>query len=177
MLKKIFMIALSAALSFSAGSLYAASANDTHGEAGDAHGDGHGDGHGSHYNHVALFAGVTTVTSHGTHHYFTLGADYERYFLDGMLGAGVLIDAAFTDADTVLILGVPLFFHPISGLKVFVAPGIEMVAGHNEMMVRGGIGYDIHIGNYSLTPTFSVDYIPSTDHIAYVYGFAVGRGF
>ncbi len=170
MLKKTATILIGMMLSIT--SVYAAEE-----QAHEGHGETHATEHEAHANHVAVFAGATTVTEHETHHYFTLGADYERFFMDGLLGAGALVDAAFTDADTVVVLGVPFFVHPVSSLKLFVAPGLEMVAGHNEFMVRGGLGYDIHVGNYSVTPTASIDYIVNLDHTAYVYGIAVGRGF
>lgn len=130
-----------------------------------------------HPHHVALFAGATSFETEWTPH-FTVGADYEFRlpFLDGLLGI-------FASGEVVVVEGTPLIFtagltvHPIGGLKILAGAGTEFHAEHPEpeFLVRGGLGYDFHLGMISLGPAAFVDY--ADGHVALVYGLSAGVVF
>ncbi len=48
-------------------------------------------------------------------------------------------------------------------------------AKETKFGIRAGLGYDIHVGKLSLTPTVNFDYIGKTS--ALVYGLGIGLGF
>ena len=86
-----------------------------------------------------------------------------------------------------IILGVPIFIHPAKGLKFSIVPLYAILeqtdhststhgetSTHKYFGIRAGIAYDIHVGNFSITPTFSADYINSAVSVVYGLGFGVG---
>ena len=167
MRKKTITILAALFFALSAGSLYAEE------EAG-AHDD-----HAEHKNHIGLFLGATTHLGAHSSTVFTAGLDYERRIVP-IFGAGILLDFPmdFAHSEYPVIAAIPLSLHPFAGLKITVAPGIEYAHNTVEFLIRGGLGYDIHVGKYTVTPTVSYDYIVSAHPTsALVYGIAIGRGF
>ncbi|MEE2959620.1 MAG: hypothetical protein VYA34_02665 [Myxococcota bacterium] len=132
----------------------------------------------AHHSHAALFIGATTHTIDDVvHHGITVGADYEYRLsvMDGLVGLGVLVDAAFFD-ETHLIGGPMVVVHPVGGLRFAVAPVIVVTnLDKANFGLRGSVGYDLHFGAMSVGPVASVDY--ANGHVSYVYGLAVGAGF
>ena len=127
----------------------------------------------AHHSHVAMFIGAT---AHAGHYGVTVGADYEYRLsaMDGLVGLGVLVDAAFFDPPDV-IAGPMVVLHPVGDLRVAVAPIILTNFEKGHLGIRGSVGYDLHFGGMSVGPSASVDY--ANGHVAYVFGLAVGAGF
>ena len=65
--------------------------------------------------------------------------------------------------------------HPWQGLKVLAAAGWEHAEGHDAFVVRGGAGYDVHLGSLSVGPSIALD--RADGHYAFVFGAAAGVGF
>lgn len=156
-MKKIITIAIAFALCFAA-----SVAKDNH--AGGSH--------------AAVFLGGATHLE-TEHTYFAAGADYEYRLplLHGIFGVGAYGEAVFAEHNE-YIFGVPFFVHPVGGLKIFVAPSIAIPEDHPsdaDFLFRGGVGYDIHVKNYSVSPVVNVDYIH--EEIILVYGVAFGMSF
>lgn len=169
-------IILTSAILFFYGNLFAQhhSDNDTH--------------HSKH--HIALFNGLTTNVDHETTGY-SLGIDYE-YFISDAIGIGFIGEYVFS-GEGEFILGIPVFFHPIGGLKFGVAPiGVSAEVHHDDhgddshgksyydvekewnMGVRLNSSYNVHLGKLSVGPSISLDITNTT---AFVYGFTIGVGF
>jgi len=151
------------------------------GELKNVHGNEEHEEHG-HKNHVALFLGATTFLGDHAEHLFTAGIDYE-YRIMPLIGAGVLADfpIRFSGYEFEGIFAPFIAVHPAGGLKVILAPGIEIVAGEfgfQAFVMRVGTGYDFHLGSVSIGPSVSYDYtVHHGGHSAIVYGLAAGTGF
>jgi hypothetical protein len=134
--------------------------------------------HHSHHNHLALFAGATTNFEHESTD-FSLGVDYE-YRLSEMFGIGLFGEIVYAEHEETLI-GVPFFFHiKDSPIKIVLAPGVAIAEDHHgdkheEFLFRGGLGYDIHLDTFSITPTVNADVVDGD--VSLVYGIALGVGF
>ena len=144
-----------------------------------------------HKNHIALFPGGTHSLNHPIMH-FTVGIDYERRlaWLDNKLGIGILGEAIFADHLEVLT-GIPVSYHPVSSLKLILAPLIEFhKATHeshddhthadsytSEFGYRMGLAYSFHFGNWALAPSVNMDFIGKDSHASMVFGVGIGYGF
>lgn len=150
--------------------------------------------HAFHRHHVAVFLGATTAEApkHGGEGAVetesegggssgetesvteaTIGLDYE-YRLSRIWGVGFLFDYVGGDARA-SVAAAGVFLHPVAGLKLLAAPGLEHHEGENEFLVRLGVGYEFEVGRWALTPGASVDFVDGDE--AYVYGLYIGRGF
>ena len=120
--------------------------------------------------HLALFAGNTQLEGHSA---FTFGADFEYRlpFLNDRIGVGALAEAVMGD-HTATIVGGVFYVHPVGNFKVLFAPSAEFTEGHKEFLFRSGVGYDWHVGQVSVTPSASLDFVGG--HVAQVYGVALG---
>jgi hypothetical protein len=147
----------------------------SHHAAGDAHAHG---GHHAHRNHLALFTGATTNFEHESTD-FTIGVDYE-YRVNDTFGIGLLGEIVYAEHKETIV-GVPFFIHMKSSpLKFVLAPGVIMGEDHHhhkfeKFLFRGGLGYDIHMGDYAITPTVNADVVDGD--VSLVYGIAFGIGF
>ena len=121
---------------------------------------------------LSLFVGITDDRGDNV---FSMGLDYE-YHLSELIGVGALVDVAGGDVRS-SVLGIPVFFHPVGGLFVLVAPGIEFqVDGDNEFLVRLGVGWEFEVSEkWILAPTVDIDFVDGDK--VYVYGVAVGYKF
>ncbi len=150
-----------------------------------------------HANHVALFAGASTLTGEtpegGSGTAFTLGLDYERR-LTRIIGLGLLSDYVAGGVGRAFFLGVPLFVHPVGGLGLTLAPGVEFEKEEAEDLETRSSGaeeahtsthFAFRLGAYysfplpsrfSLVPQFNADLI-SGKGTTLVYGLAFGIGF
>ncbi len=126
-----------------------------------------------HNRHAALFIGQTRHHGHNT---FTLGGDVAYRFkaFHHRLSGGAFIDATFGDSQHTIV-GPALFIHPLSHLKVMVAPAVEFKKGHSHTIFRAGIGYDVSVGGLALTPAYNIDFIGG--EAVQVYGLTLGIGF
>jgi hypothetical protein len=143
---------------------------------------GHKEAAHRHRHHVALFAGGTHadieieeagIVREESEDAFTVGLDYE-YRLRPLFGVGGLVEYAGGDLETTIVAGA-LFIHPVGGLKFILAPGVEHEGDENEFLFRAGVYYDFFFGNFSITPTFSVDFVDGEEDL--VYGVSFGYGF
>ncbi len=152
----------------------------------DEHKEHNGDHHHDfHKHHIALFNGATTNFDHDATDY-TVGIDYEFRFCQ-KFGAGIVGEYVATDSGE-WIFGVPVFYHPCGGLKLFAAPLAVFAEEHHDnghntnhdskkeasFSFRIGAAYDFHFGKFSVGP--SIDY-DMGDTKAFVYGLALGIGF
>lgn len=103
----------------------------------------------------------------------SIGLDYE-YRLNRRWGVGFLFDYVAGDART-SVAGIPVILHPVGGLKLLAAPGLEHHEGENEFLVRLGLMYDFEVGGWTIAPAVNVDFVDSEE--TYVYGVNIGRGF
>jgi hypothetical protein len=153
-------------------------------ESSAVHHDFTGDSHSAHKahhlhrNHLALFTGATTNFEHESTD-FTIGVDYE-YRVNDMFGIGLLGEIVYAEHKETIV-GVPFFIHMKNApLKIVLAPGVIMAEDHHhhkyeKFLFRGGLGYDIHMGDYSVTPTLNADVVDGDVSLA--YGIAFGVGF
>lgn len=135
---------------------------------------------GKHNHHTAIFIGATN-NQHAGHTDFTLGTDYEYRlpFANHQFGTGFFGEIVFADHKETII-GVPLIFHPTSALKFLAGAGLIFAEDHHgesesHFLTRLGTGYDFHLGNFSLSPTFNADFVDG--HTSLVYGISIGTGF
>ncbi|MBI5326153.1 MAG: OmpA family protein [Ignavibacteriae bacterium] len=131
--------------------------------------------HEHHSNHIALFGGATTFQE-TKETFATAGLECEHRFkdLNYLLGIGLFGEAVLAD-ETEYVAGIPIFIHPYKGIKILFAPGVSILKDNIEMIIRAGIGYDIFIGKFAITPGFNIDYVK--EHIVLVYGLSFGIGF
>ena len=118
---------------------------------------------------LSLFVGVTDDRGDNA---FSLGLDYEYKFTE-IFGIGGLLDHANGDVRT-WVVGVPIFAHPVGGLVVLLAPGIEhQDDGDNEALVRLGAGWEFELSErFVVAPMFNIDFVD--DDKVYVYGVEFG---
>ncbi|MBW2267572.1 MAG: hypothetical protein JRH16_03265 [Deltaproteobacteria bacterium] len=127
-----------------------------------------------HRHHVAVFLGGAVRDEHHTESGFAVGLDYE-YLLTHLLGAGLLVEVATGDLDTVTVV-FPLVLHPWRGLRFVAAPGMEIPDhGDVEFAMRLGTGYHFPFGDLTVGPEFNVDLVEGEP--TYVIGVSFGWGF
>ena len=129
--------------------------------------------------HVSAFVGGTNA---GGHRDFTVGveATHRLPFAPNRLSAGALADVAFHEGQSTLVAGAGLFAHPVQqdgfrSLKLLAIPAVESHSGHQKFLFRTGVGYDLHLGRLTLTPTLNFDFVDG--HVAEVFGVSAGIGF
>lgn len=132
---------------------------------------------GIHYRHeLAVFLGAAIRDEHGheTESGFALGLEYQ-YRLHRLLGVGALAEGALGEFRDVLLIA-PISLHPWRGLRLVVAPGVEIPnEGSSEFALRLGAGYKIPLGgSFILLPEFNADLIDGTPTYVFGASFAVG---
>lgn len=142
----------------------------------------HHDTKGHHYNHIAFFAGATTQYNKGDH-YLSLGLDYMRFFKKNERW-GISFFVEGVDGDHFQwVFGTPVVFKLLPYLWLRTGPGIELVKEKQndkvvidaEFILRFGIGYDIHLSKFTISPSVDIDYIRY--HPSLVWGINFGYGF
>lgn len=112
---------------------------------------GDGDGHDSsaphHARHADLFVGTADPAHHAA---VALGADIE-WRLSGLLGVAAFGDATLGEHPHGLV-GAGVVVHPGAGLRLFAGPALALSEGHRDAAFRAGLGYDLHVGRFSVTP-------------------------
>jgi hypothetical protein len=135
-----------------------------------------------HTHHAALFLGGTHAdveieTEGGIREEgedaFTVGLDYE-YRFSQLFGVGGLVEYAGGELETTSAMA-GLFIHPIGGLKLFLAPGVEHEGDENEFLFRAGVHYNFLFGNFVVTPVLAVDFVDGEENL--VYGVSFGYGW
>ena len=127
--------------------------------------------HAGHKNHLSVFFG-NTHDYHGEDA-FTVGLDYE-YRLTDLFGVGALIDRAGGDIKST-VAGAALFVHPCENARLFGVAANEHHHGEDEFIVRLGVNYDVHVSDWTVSPTVSVDLLEHGEN--WIYGLGIGRGF
>jgi len=156
-----------------------------------------------HANEVALIL-AGTYESEASETFFTIGAEYQRFF-NSRIGAGVVVEH-INDVNAWLLVG-NLYYRPVGALKLFTGPGAELkprrpeVEPHGEAGLSGhsvaasdessereetlflwrfGGGYTFKMGGrYSVTPAITLDLVREQGHWveALVFGATLGVGF
>ena len=125
----------------------------------------------AHKHHMGLFVGATSTS--GGKHGPTIGADY-GYRLHKLVSLGFSVDYAADEIDaTIIAAGV--FLHPTDRIRLLVAPGVDLHDGHSEVVLRLGVLYDFHVGDWTLSPTAHLDALDAKENV--IYGLGVGYGF
>ncbi len=138
-----------------------------------------------HEHHLGLFLGATTVTGEDGITSSTVGLDYEYYLrnISPLLGIGFMGELVMADHIEYIAV-VPFYFHPAGEFKIWVAPGVierEDIGIPHEgedakilpyFMLRIGGDYDMQFGSYTISPTFSADFVE--DEVLLVYGLTFG---
>ena len=155
---------------------------------------GHNESH-AHRNHIALMLGGTSNFDHELTG-FTIGLDYEFRFkaIHDLFGLGLFGEyIAFESGE--IITGIPVFLHPLKGLKITASPILVFAVEHDphdshdnhgshdtnaseEMKAhfggRLGLSYNFHLGNLSIGPLVNLDY---SNTVALNYGLNIGFDF
>ena len=119
-----------------------------------------------HANHVALFAGASTLTGEtpegGSGTAFTLGLDYERR-LSRWFGLGLLTDFVLGGTGRAALLGVPLLVHPVGGLGLTLAPGVEFEKEEaEELEARSSGAEEAHTSTHFAFRLGAILFVPAT---------------
>lgn len=143
---------------------------------------------------MALFTGCAATISEGghdwseePHHVSTLiastieedrsapsiGLDYE-YRVDSFLGVGGVVEHAFDDVDTTILLAV-VDLHITPHFIVQTGPGVDFVEGDTEVAYRLGVLYEFERHGYTVSPQIHYDWTTGED--AVVIGIALGFAF
>ena len=136
------------------------------------------------YNHVAVFTGASSLFERDAT-YFTLGADYIRYFSpESDFAAGIYTEVIFAD-HTELLFGAVLFYGLTEHLWIRTGPGIEILQEDlecgcgtetkTEFLIRIGTGYSIHFGKFFIDPSIDIDFLRSSTTL--VWGVNFGTAF
>jgi hypothetical protein len=149
-----------------------------------------------HENHLAVFLGGTHAEDRTD---VTFGLDYERRPWQ-RVGFGLIFDYAGGDLREYIVAGA-VIFHPVGGLTLTLAPGLERrpvegetgeehggeheagvasteVSGGREsvFVFRLGLSYEFELGErWSLAPQFNLDFVDG--ETVEVFGVSVGFGF
>lgn len=128
---------------------------------------------GSHRHHVAVAAGAAAHNSETSAY---LGVDYV-YRFSGPWAVGVFYEEVSGDFD-LRALGVSVGRYFDSGWKLAGGIGAEYKIKKDKTLalVHLTAGYDWHIGNWSVGPTATVDFIENGEQTYYL-GVSVGYGF
>jgi len=152
--------------------------------------------HAYHKHHIAVFNGGTTNFDHHVSGY-TMGIDYEFRFAE-LFGIGLTGEYLFLkDGEGESIFALPVYFHPVKGLKLSFAPMGVHAEVHQTTSLKSGsalpgteyhaplkewyfgsrinVGYDIPIGQLSVGPIVGLDMFNHTK--ALVYEISFGYGF
>ena len=119
-------------------------------------------------NHAAVFIGGTHVPE-ADHTGFTLGIDLEHE-ITKRFGVGLVVEHAFQAVDATSVFGV-VDIHLGHGFLIQVGPGVEWVDGEAFAAGRFGLFYEIHVGDFIVSPSISYDISGAEDSIVFGTGF------
>jgi len=152
--------------------------------------------HSYHKHHIAVFNGGATNFDHHVSGY-TMGIDYEYRFFE-QLGIGLTGEYLFlNDGEGESIFALPIYFHPLKGLKLSFAPIGINASAHETADLKSGnatapelqhhaptkewhfgsrvnIGYDIPVGKITVGPIVGLDMINHTQALIYEVSFGYG---
>jgi hypothetical protein len=124
---------------------------------------------------VELFLGAgSKLADAGTETGFGVGLGYEFRFIR-WLGVGVSGEYVTGNVRDGIIL-FPVYAHPWRGLRLEIAPGVELSDDPEEFAIRFGAAYEIELCHgLSISPEFNVDLVDGETTL--VYGASLGWGF
>jgi opacity protein-like surface antigen len=137
--------------------------------------EGHG---GLPHHHVAVIAGggVETESGHPDRAGFALGISYEFRFHEKW-GIGASVDALGQNTRRDSAVAVPVSYHLTERWRLFAGPGVEFADGHNELLIRLGVGYEFRLsGRWTLAPEFVADFVEGGKKL-FIGGVALGYEF
>ena len=123
-----------------------------------------------------MFAGFTSV-NHNTE--ATFGVEYE-YRFNELIGVGAAYEhtSKAHHGDGTSIYMALVHVHPWKELRLSAGYGIEDIhheGAHSEDVLRVGISYDFHVGEFGIAPAFNLDRVAG--HTAKVFGVALTKAF
>lgn len=104
---------------------------------------------------------------------FAAGVSY-RYSLSEATSVGLLAEYSGDPFDA-WIVGVPLVFSLGGGWQFTAMPGAELEGGTSEFLFRAGIGYEVEMEGYFLTPEVNADFVDGD--VSLVVGLGIGFRF
>jgi len=131
-----------------------------HGEATD------GEGHTPHST-LGVFIGDTTEERRDG---LTLGIEYE-YRASERFGVGVIAEHVAGNFDTNVFV-LPAAYHR-GPWKLYAGPGIERGREGEEPLLRLGVEYGFHVGDFEVSPQFDVDFVGGDRLLIFGVVFAV----
>lgn len=119
----------------------------------------------------------------------TIGVDFE-YWLSKKWGVGFfsdveiitnelepLIDGVRVSREFPVVLTLDALWEPIDKWEFVFGAGVELIENEAIKIVRGGVEYDLDIGNnWDIAPTFFYDYKPNGDDAVSI-GIGIGKRF
>ena len=132
----------------------------------------HGEHEAEHPYHKHVIAGFVGVAFEGSRDEgLALGIEYERR-LNARWGVGGVVEHTFGDIDA-WVFAVPFAYHR-DAWKLYAAPGIEDGEHGSESLLRLGVEYGFHRGDWEISPQFDIDFVDGEE--IYVIGVTFGRG-
>ena len=139
-----------------------------------------------HNNHIAIFLGGTTFFKKGESH-FSVGLDYVyRPDVEKPWAFSLFGEAIFAE-HTEYLIGLPVYYGFNNIWWIRAGPGLEIIQEEEhhgdvvetktevEFLVRIGVGYPLHVGAFTITPSLDFDLVRNNDAI--VWGINFGYGF
>lgn len=121
-------------------------------------------------NHAAFFSG-TTVHEGQSSPSFAIDLEHHfNHYFGSIAVAEVIMDETMGS-----LVGLGFAYHPFLDLKLGLLPGVEIMHGHSEMLMRMDLEWAFHVQDWTLSPAVNIDYIDH--HLNYIPGLAVGHGF
>ncbi len=102
---------------------------------------------------IGVFIGDTTEDRRDG---LTLGLEYE-YRATKRLGVGFTAERVSGDFDTT-VFALPVALHE-GPWKVYAGPGIERGEEGDEPLLRVGLEYGFHVGEYEISPQIDMDFV------------------
>lgn len=103
----------------------------------------------------------------------SVGLDYE-YRTSEFLGLGFLVERAFGDFDSTVVLAVA-DLHLTPQVSIQTGPGIDFIEGEQRTAYRLGVIYEFEREGYTVAPQLHYDWTSGED--ALILGLALGVGF
>lgn len=118
------------------------------------------------------FAGFVGGANEGRDEAFAVAIEYERR-LNERFGVGAVLEHTYGNLD-IWVFAVPLALH--SGRwKLYAAPGLEDAGHGSEALLRLGVEYGFHVGDWEISPQFDIDFVDGKE--VFVLGVAFGQWF
>ena len=122
---------------------------------------------------LGLFVGAAHEEFGRRDNGLALGLEYE-YRFESRFGAGVILEHTYGNLDT-WVYALPFAYHN-GPWKLYAAPGVEEGEAGSEAMLRLGVEYGFHVGNWEISPQVDVDFIEREGEV-FVLGLTFARGF